>query len=648
MKKKLDVSIWLFFWIIFLEFIYRIFIVKEFFTWNTLLVLLFSIPILCILSLLLKLFSEKINKTLVIVYTTISMIITLAQIVYFNFYNSIFSFFSLTTGTGQVMQFWEMIIEVILRIWYIFVIVLIPFILFLIFNKKLFEFKRNNYKKVLVILGVYILSIIGIVVRINNDNQDVYSLKRLLYETHAPMLTINKTGLNTMQIIDLYRYLFGFEEKIIETEEIPEEEIIEEEIIPIEYNVLDIDFETLASKETKKKVKNLHEYFAKVEPTEKNDYTGLFEGKNLIFITAEAFDSIAIDENITPTLYKMANNSFIFKNYYQPLYPVSTSDGEYMNLMGLIPKEGLWSLADTYNNDMKFAIGNMFNRSGYVSYGFHNHTYKYYDRHKSHPNLGFRYMGCGNGLEKIMNCKRWPNSDVEMFKATTNYYLSQPEPFLAYYMTVSGHLNYNFTGNNMASRHKKEVSKLPYSSAVKAYFATQIELDKSMEYLLAELESKGKLEDTLIIICPDHYPYGLTAKQINEVSPFNRNNKFELYHTSLIIYNPTIEKKEMEETISGIDILPTIFNLYGIEYDSRLYMGRDIFSEQEHVVILSDRSWITSKGKYNSVNGKFTKTTEEEFNEKEYVARVNKIANDRFTISSSILDQDYYKYLEIE
>lgn len=647
MKKKLNVTIWISFWTIFLEFVYRIFIVKEFFTINTLSVVLFSIPWICLFSIMCSVLKEKGNKILTIIYTFVSMIITLAQIVYFNFYNSIFSFFSLTTGTGQVMQFWQMIIEVILRIWYIFVLVLVPFILFLIFNKKIINFERINKKKLIIILGTLIVSLFGIVIRIKVDSKGVYSLKRLLYETHAPMLTINKTGLNTMQAIDLYRCVFGFEEKIIEVEE-PEDDVIIEEIKPIEYNVLDINFEELYNNETKKKVKKLHDYFKNTEPTEKNDYTGLFKGKNLIFITAEAFDTIAIDENITPTLYKMANNSFVFNNYYQPLYPISTSDGEYMNLMGLIPKEGLWSLADTWNNDMKFAIGNMFNRNGYISYAFHNHTHKYYDRHKSHPNLGFKYMGCGNGLEKLMNCKRWPNSDQEMFKATTKFYMTQEEPFLAYYMTVSGHLNYNFGGNNMASRHKKLVSNLPYSTAIKAYYATQIELDKSLEYLLAELEKNGKLEDTLIVIAPDHYPYGLTKKQMNEVSKINRDNKFEVYHTSLIIYNPSIERTEINETISGIDILPTIYNLYGIDYDSRLYMGRDIFSEQEHIVILSDRSWITSKGRYNSVNGKFTKTTDEEFDQEEYIQRVNKIANDRFTISSSILDNDYYKYLELE
>ena len=189
---------------------------------------------------------------------------------------------------------------------------------------------------------------------------------------------------------------------------------------------------------------------------------------------------------------------------------------------------------------------------------------------------------------------------------------------------------------------------MPYSTPIKAYYATQIEFDQSMELLLKTLEEKGVLEDTLIVIAPDHYPYGLDAKEMNEVSEINRKDKFEQFHTSLIIYNPTIEKTVIEDTISGIDILPTIYNLFGLDYDSRIFMGRDIFSKQEHLVILSDRSWITAKGRYNSVNGKFTKTTEEEFNETEYVEKMNKIANDRFTISSTILDTNYYGKLGLE
>ena len=460
------------------------------------------------------------------------------------------------------------------------------------------------------------------------------------------MLTIDKTGLFTMEMIDIERYIFGFNEEIY-SEQINVNN--EEEKVPeakIEYNTTDIDFDKLINDETDDKIKSMHVYFKNTFPSNKNEYTGMFKDKNLIFITAEAFDTIAIDEKLTPTLYKIANNSFIFKNYYQPLYPVSTSDGEYMNLNSLIPKEGVWSFKQTSKISMPYGIGNMFNKEGYVSYGFHNHNYNYYDRQKSHKNIGLKYYGCGNGLEKKMNCKHWPNSDKEMIDATTSYYIDK-DKFMTYYMTVSGHLNYNFSGNNMAYRNKNKVKNLKYSTAIKAYLATQIELDKSIEKLLQVLEEKGKLNDTLIVIAPDHYPYGLTTKQMNEISTIDRNDKFEKFHTTLIMYNPNIEKTVVDKVISSLDILPTIYNLYGLTFDSRLLMGRDIFSNNEHIVILSDRSWITDKGKYNSVTKEFTSTTNEEI-EEDYIDRINMIVNQRYGMSSLIIDNNYYKKIGIE
>lgn len=641
MKKKIHGSIFCAFWIVYLELIYRIFIVGNFFSLNTLSVILFSMTWMAITALIVGLFNEKVNRIISYFILFFYTLITLAQIVYYNFYDSIFSFFSLTTGTGQVMQFWQMILEVIARIWYVFALTLVPLILYYIFNKKIFKFNKLRLKDILLNLVLLVFSLTMILVEVTYDNKGVYSLNRLIYKTHAPMLTINKTGLWSMQIIDLYRYIFGFEEEVeVSTvEETPEKVELEKEK---EYNKIDIDFESLIEKESNSTVKNMHKYFSSVVPSEKNKYTGLFKDKNLIFITAEAFDTIAIDKDITPTLYKMANNSYIFTNYYQPLYPVSTSDGEYMNLISLIPKEGVWSFYKSSKISMPMGFGTMFKNEGYTSYGFHNHTYKYYDRHLSHPNIGLSYIGCGNGLEKKMNCKRWPNSDYEMIEATTDYYLNDEKPFATYYMTVSGHLNYNFYGNSMSARNKNKVKNLKYSDAIKAYYAAQIELDKAMELLLKKLEEKGVLDDTLIIMGPDHYPYGLTQKQMNEVSNIDRSNKFENYHTTLIMYNPSIEKTVIDKTISGLDLLPTIYNLYGIEFDSRLLMGRDIFSDSEHIVILSDRSWITEAGRYNSVTRKFTKTTEEEIDD-DYIDRINSIVNNRFSMSALILDNNYYK-----
>lgn len=639
MKKKINIFYWWVFWILFLEYIYRIFIIKDFLNINTLIVTVFSFIFITLFSFVTNVFCEKANKIITVFLTIIITFFTLAQIVYYNFYNSIFSFYSLTTGTGQVLHFWSMIVEVIVRIWYIFALILIPVILFIIFNNKIFEYKRNKGIILYTFIIGLIVSVLSSYVLIKKyDKGQLYSLNNLIYKTHAPMLTINKTGLLTMEVIDIYRYFFGFEENF----DIKKDEV-KNVSKKIEYNKLDIDFDKLIEESNDETIKSMHEYFSSLTPSEKNEYTGMFKGKNLIFITAEAFDTIAIDENITPTLYKIANNGFIFNNYYQPLYPVSTSDGEYMNVMSLIPKEGVWSFYKTSKNYMPFGIGNMFKKLDYNTYGFHNHNYNYYHREKSHTNIGLTYYGCGNGLEKKMNCKHWPNSDFEMIKATTPYYLNDDKPFMTYYMTVSGHLNYNFSGNNMASRNKSKVKNLNYKDSIKAYYATQIEFDKAIEELLNELEESGKLDDTLIVIAPDHYPYGLTTKDMNTVSKIDRTDKFENYHTSLIMYNPKIENKVVDKVISGIDILPTIYNLFGIDYDSRLLMGSDIFSNTEHIVILSDRSFITSKGKYNSITGEFSNPNVS----KEYIDNINKIINEKFKMSSLILEKDYYKELGI-
>ena len=85
-----------------------------------------------------------------------------------------------------------------------------------------------------------------------------------------------------------------------------------------------------------------------------------------------------------------------------------------------------------------------------------------------------------------------------------------------------------------------------------------------------------------------------------------KNNKIKTTTSGLsyeIISEGDVNVKatEIDKACMSIDVLPTVYNLFGLNYDSRLLMGRDIFSEEEHIVILSDRSWITDKGKYNKI-----------------------------------------------
>lgn len=463
------------------------------------------------------------------------------------------------------------------------------------------------------------------------------------------MITINKVGLLSMECLDLERYLFGFEEKLYNVK--PSESNKGDDIEEVKYNVLDIDFDKLISEEKDDMVKSMHEYFESVMPTKQNEYTGIFKGKNLIYITAEGFDKIAVNKELTPTLYKLVNNGFVFENYYQPLFSVSTSDGEYMVMNSLIPKEGVWSFYRSSNIYMPFGLGNVFKREGYSPVNaYHDHTYTYYSRDESHPNLGFdKYVGCGNGLEKLMNCKVWPESDIEMIDATINDYIDS-DKFMTYYMTVSGHLNYTFTGNSMSYKNRELVKDLSYSEHIKAYLAANIELDRALEKLLIYLEDSKKLDDTVIVISPDHYPYGLKTSELNEISDTDRSDKFEMFHTSLIIYNSEMkENVKVSKYVSSIDVLPTVYNLFGIEYDSRLMMGRDALSDSEGLVMLSDRSFINENGSYNSITGEYKSFKSDVSNE--YVDNMNYEVYQKFTMSSLLLYEkngvylDYYRKL---
>ena len=654
MKRKLPLLIFYSFLIIYLELVYKSAVLNNVFSINTLTVIVFSIPFILINTLISSLFKEKINRIISVVLSIFITLIYISQYIYFEFYDSIFSIYSIKEGTGQVFgEFFSAILKMVSDNIWVTLLFLLPFLLFIIFGKKIFNFKRNK-KTSLITSGLSIVSIAICILFVQFYDSGMYSLKRLYKETHAPMITINKVGLLSMEVLDLDRFIFGFEEKLYNINkptDNKEETKKPEETEEIKYNVLDIDFDKLINEEENSMVKSMHEYFKNVTPTKQNEYTGIFKGKNLIYITAEGFDKIAIDENLTPTLYNLANNGFVFENYYQPLFTVSTSDGEYMFLNSLIPKEGVWSFYRSSNIYMPFGIGNVFKREGYSTVNaYHDHTYTYYNRDKSHPNLGFdKYIGCGNGLEELINCKTWPESDVEMINATVDDYINS-DNFMTYYMTVSGHLNYTFTGNYISYKNKDLVKDLPYTDHVKAYLAANIELDRAIESLINKLKEKGKLDDTVIVISPDHYPYGLKTSELNEISDTDRSDKFEMFHTSLILYNSEIEENvKVTKYVSSIDVLPTIYNLFGIKYDSRLLMGRDALSDAEGLVILSDRSFINEFGSYNSITGKYTKFKEDVSND--YIEKLNHEVYQKFTMSSLLLYEkngvylDYYRKL---
>ncbi len=404
--------------------------------------------------------------------------------------------------------------------------------------------------------------------------------------------------------------------------------------------VMSLDFSALAKEEKNDDIKMLDEYFASVKPSKTNEYTGMFKGKNVIVVTAESFHPFAIDKELTPTLYKMAYEGLEFKNYYTPVWGVSTLDGEYVNLTGTIPKSGVWSMWRARQNNLYFTLGNAGKRAGYLTAAYHNGFYDYYDRHESHFNLGYdSWVAIGSGLN--LPHDTWPNSDIELIDATVDDYIHSDKPFSVYYLTISGHAPNSFDESAMAEKNEEAVKNLPYSDEVRGYIAANLELEGAMKLLLERLKQAGKLEDTLIILAADHYPYGMTEASLTEMLGAGYDKNFEMYHNTLMIYNPCLPHTVVEKPCYAADILPTALNLLGEEFDSRLLMGTDILSDSPGLVVFVNRSWITDYGRYNSVSGVFTPNEGVTVPE-DYVDSVNDVVSKKFTVSSLILDKDYY------
>ncbi len=641
MKKKFSTIFYLSFLVIYLEILTKIFITKS--ANGIFLTLLFSIPFILILYLLVNIFKNKGNKIMIYLLSIGLILYYCFQFFFHRLFSNIFSFNTIGLASNA-LDFTNIISDIILKNLWIVILFFVPLILLIIFHKRI-NFERADWKQLIVCFLVILITwgISLLCLLINKD--ETYSAYNLYYNINSEAKTTETFGLFTYTRLDIKRVIFGFEEKLTGKEEpdIPKDEEEEKEEV-VTYNEIAINFDDLIAKESNETIKNMLEYFKNSESTNKNEYTGMFKGKNLIFILAEGFNMIAVDQELTPTLYKLTHEGFVFNNFYSPVF-LSTTGGEFQATTGLIPTQSVLSDWKKLEPTISYALGNAFGKIGYTKNSYHNWTYTYYSRQKTMKTLGFTsYMGCGNGMEDLINCS-WLPSDVDMINKTFPLYKDNT-PFVTYYVTVSGHAPYayNSTGNSIALKNKDYVKDLSYSNNVKAYLATQIELDKALESLINNLDQQGILEDTVIALVGDHYPYTLTIDEVNELSDYERDEIVEVNRSNFILWNSEAKTVEVDKVGSQIDVLPTLLNLFGIEYDSRLIIGKDILSDAPGLAIFSNRSWVSDYGTYK--NGKFTlKEGVTLENVEEYIRNMNNLVSNRFTLSANIIKYNMYEYL---
>lgn len=612
--------------------------------------LLFTLPIAILLGLLCGGVAPRKGRVLLLAMTLLLSVWMGAQSIYYHLFKTFLTAFSLTKMGMVAGAFGDMAVGEILLNWFPIAMMAVPFGLAVVFRRRLIPeegpMSRRMGARWALLAAVVQLAAMGIVMCCGGGSM---SLRFIYLQAAVPELEVQNFGMLTQNQLELRRVLFGItpEDQSLRKGQAlhlyrPASEPVEVESAEYpsaDYHILDIDFDRLIAEETDEDLLQMHTYFSQQVPTAKNEWTGYFQGKNLIWIVAEGFCTLAMDPERTPVLYEMAHSGFVFDHFYTPLWGVSTSDGEYTTTTGLIPKSGVWSYSQSAGNYMPFGFGNQFSQLGYRTMAFHDYLYTYYDRDKSFPNMGYEYYALGHGLELE---EIWPPSDLEMMEEIVPMFVDE-EQFMVYCLTVSGHLNYTYEENAMSRRHWDEVAGLPYSEGPKAYLACQMELELAMESLLTQLEEAGRLDDTVIVLSGDHYPYGLTDEEYSELLGRQVDPNFEIFQNTLILWNAQMEEPvRVEKLCSSLDVMPTLANLFGLEYDSRLMAGRDILSDEPGLVIFSNYSFLTEEGAYNSVLDEFRSWDGSPPDEAYVQSQIAEVQN-RVAYSAMILDHDYYR-----
>lgn len=533
-----------------------------------------------------------------------------------------------------------------------------PGILYVLYGKRYIPARRYRKKSIVKLLGYSLVLMLVTVVFASFGNAGLKYKKQYKFDTATEYF-----GLITSLRLDLKYSIFGNKSTdSFAVEEMPEEAVaVVTPEVPVEIiyedNIMDLPLEQIDAETSSEDVKKLNEYVSGQTPTKQNEYTGLFKGKNLILICAEALSDVVIDAQLTPTLYRMTHNGFYFSEYYHPSWGGSTTSGEYAYFTGLVPLYTDQSMVMVQNHNLYFTLGNQLKREGYFSRAYHNGNYDYYSRELTHENLGYdQYLALGNGLEEITGW--WPD-DQRMIDKTLEQYIDQ-QPFSVYYMTISGHCVYTSDHEHTVENESyvRSIVGDRYKDTTVYYLCYQMELEQAMTSLIEKLEAAGIADDTVICMTSDHYPYGLEDTEtfgnsddyVADLYGYAYSNAWEKDHNSWIIWSGCLEKEnkdlvcEIAQPTYCLDILPTMSNLFGLTYDSRLLVGRDVFSDAEPLVIWNTYSWVSDKGKYDSATGTFYPNDGVTVDDA-YVDRMNTIVANKISYSDKVVQTDYYRVL---
>ena len=525
--------------------------------------------------------------------------------------------------------------------WYHYLI-FIPFILYCLFLKcKKKEFWTqpilNGFKMRLVLFGG--LLIIGgcyfstLYLSFMQNPMQLIPNNKLFYSPTNSSVAVNQYGPTVYVLLDIKQLLFPT--NMITAIPINEEELID-----------DTEWLSIIKEETNATYNTLNRYFINRPKAIENDYTGYFEGKNVIVVMMESVSTIIENGEYFPNFQRLLEHSWYWENNYSPRGSCATGDNEFSGLTSLYSLNTTCT-TNTYQDNTYFeAMFNRFKASGYQTFSFHDYDDTFYARSVYHPNMGSEHFYDANELSipYIQDGSTWPD-DSELMEKAVAIMADSEEPFMTWITTVSAHLPY-FGPTELGERYMDLFEDTDYSYDLKNYLSKLKVTDDALGVLLDSLEAKGLLCDTVIVLYGDHYPYGLSEEDVASVTPHDVSEFYDIEKTPFLIYNSALEPKVFTEKTSYMNILPTLANLFRLDYDARFYFGSDLLNPDfSGRVVFADGSWEDDVARYDASNSTVTYFGSETYTIEE-IRKINEEIYTEKEMSNLSVTTNYFDYLE--
>lgn len=613
-----------------------------------------------LLSFILSWFNKTVNKILIIVMSFAISAYTFFQIGFNNFIG-VYASVNTKSQLGAVKDYIIDFFSSFKATYYLAFIPFIILILYYIFLDKLtekkidkkFPLKTNIVFEpgIRTITSILLLTFTGFLyfesldVDFMQNKLQTVSNKDLFAYPSVPSTTIHQFGVLGFGFLDIKSTFEEAPSK--DTYAINEENNITNTNIDKKREIDDTILDEIIKNETNETKNSINKYIKNRTITSYNDHTGMFEGKNIIVIMMESVGEIIINKDLYPNFYKMYSEGISFNNNFSPRNSCATGNNEFSGMTSLYTIQNNCT-ANVFSSNKYFtSIFNLFKNAGYKTSSMHDYTEQYYVRSVIHKNLGSDAYYNVNDLNipYYNEYKNWA-SDEDFMNAAMDITLSDTNntPFMLWLTTVSPHQPYNQSSVE-GDKYLSITEGMGYSMELRRYMSKLKTFDNSLGILLDRLNEAGALDDTVIVMYGDHYPYGLKNKDISDILTYDLSD-YEVERTPMVIYNTQIKSEVVEKYSSYINLTPTVANLFNLDFDPRYYMGTDVFSDEYlNIVTFADGSWKNGDVYYNASSGTVSNYTDKEYSTDELI-RINNIVTNRMQISEVIIRNNYFNYLD--